>query len=356
MQPTVPPANLIKRLKKGELLFSEGERSSSMYLVTSGAIRLFMRKGSSNVEVDTVRSGQILGELAFLDGNPRSLSGEALTPCELVEISGATFLETLAKAPEWLKILLKTVVGRLRTADARLRQLEAANQGIDYNFKPGGTGKRIFYQYLSWHEFMKVCAAIQLEALRAGKSDVEGVEVFVQNITLYAHSVFGVPSSKVDCSIEILENMNLATRFSEKTQQKARFKEIPFLDRLIRYLIEENRLEPSKRHQISERGLAIMKMIAPVIPQLPVNPTTGSVTVNLIEVSQSVVAAQPGEKGFRPDDVMELIQVGFMGPLQANSATEVLSTLIPTAFLDQIRFLEPVFAIHALNLQKSKVS
>src|SRR4051812_20014532 len=117
----------ILRLKKGQLLFSEGERSRAMYLLQSGMIRLYLKKGESTVEIDTIRAGQILGELAFLDGNPRSVSGEALTECELVEISGTMFLDVLSKAPSWLKILLKTVVARLRAANTRIRQLESAS-------------------------------------------------------------------------------------------------------------------------------------------------------------------------------------------------------------------------------------
>src|SRR5437016_4773544 len=93
------------RLAKGQLLFSEGDKSRAMYLLKSGSIRLFMKRGNSDIEIDIIRSGQILGELAFLDGNPRSVSGEALTDCELVEISGPAFMEVLGKAPEWLKIL-----------------------------------------------------------------------------------------------------------------------------------------------------------------------------------------------------------------------------------------------------------
>src|SRR4051812_22223696 len=109
------------QLKKGELLFSEGEKSRAMFLVKSGAIRLFAKRGTSDVEIETIRSGRLLGELAFLDGNPRSVSGEALTDCELVEVSGPTFVEVLHKTPDWLKILLKTIVQRLRAATARIR-------------------------------------------------------------------------------------------------------------------------------------------------------------------------------------------------------------------------------------------
>ncbi len=348
--------NKVRLLQRGELLFSEGEKSRSMYLIKKGAIRLFMKKGNSNVEVDTVREGQILGELAFLDGNPRSLSGEALGPCELIEISGDTFLETLAKAPEWLKILLKTVVGRLRTTNSRLRQLEAANQGIEYSAKPGSGSRRVFYQYLSWHEFMKVCSAIQLESLRAGKSSDEGHEVYVQNINIYAHTIFGVPTSKVDCVIEILETMKLAKTFTENKVLKAKFQNLQFLDDMVRYLIEENRLEPSKRHQVSERAYAIMKMIEPELSLHQIDPATGRVTINLIDANQRAMTSEPGSKGFKIDELGELVQVDLITALKANSASEVLTTADPKHFKDQLRYLSVVFAMNALNVQKSRVA
>src|SRR3954469_11463229 len=106
------PGPQTRRLKKGETLFAEGENSRAMYYVKSGMIRIFKKKGDSSIEIDTIRSGQILGELAFMDGNPRSASGEALTDCELTEISGPTFQAVFNQMPEWLKILLKTIVGR----------------------------------------------------------------------------------------------------------------------------------------------------------------------------------------------------------------------------------------------------
>ena len=142
--PAPAPGPQTRRLKKGELLFSEGENSRAMYFLKAGMIRLFKKKGDSNIEFDTVRSGQVLGELAFLDGNPRSASGEALTECELVEISGPTFQEVLARMPDWLKIMLKTVVGRLRTASTRIRQLEQASTAFDYSDKDGNVPRITF--------------------------------------------------------------------------------------------------------------------------------------------------------------------------------------------------------------------
>ena len=77
--------------------------SRSMYFLKSGMIRIFKKKGDSQIEIDTIHAGQIIGELAFLDGNPRSAGGEALTDCTLVDISAQNFIETMAKLPDWMK-------------------------------------------------------------------------------------------------------------------------------------------------------------------------------------------------------------------------------------------------------------
>ena len=93
-----PPQKKI-HLKKGDLLFKEGDGSRSMFFLKSGIIRIFKKKGDSDIEIEMIHSGQVLGELAFLDGNPRSASGEAMSPCELIEISGETFTQTLKIMP-----------------------------------------------------------------------------------------------------------------------------------------------------------------------------------------------------------------------------------------------------------------
>src|SRR3954469_5730148 len=169
------PGPQTRRLKKGETLFAEGENSRAMYLIKSGMIRIFKKKGDSNIEIDTVRAGQILGELAFLDGNPRSASGEALTECELVEISGPTFQLVLGNMPDWLKLLLKTVVGRLRTASTRIRQLETASTAYDYSEKDGK--RAAHYVYLSPNDVLKIASGLLLVASRNGTAVGTGVDI-----------------------------------------------------------------------------------------------------------------------------------------------------------------------------------
>ncbi len=318
-----------------------------MYLIKSGSIRLFTKKGGTSVEIDTIRSGQILGELAFLDGNPRSLSGEALGDCDVVEISGPAFLDVLSKAPEWLKILLKTVVGRLRTANTRLRQLESANTTLNYS----DTGKRTNFQFLSLIEFSKACSTVILEAIQSNSPSPEGVVVSLDTMGYYANNVFGLPISKMECSLDILQEIAIAKRFEEKGVPKAKIQDLKTIDSIIRIMIEENKLEQSRRHEPTVRSHNIMQFIAQTLPKFTPDPKTGVSTINLIEVKK-FADTNTGREAFKLDELSELIRMEFITSPKTFSAEVVTTTLKPDLFMSQIKYIKTIYAIKALNEQK----
>ena len=340
-----------RRLKKGEVLFSEGENSRAMYFMKSGMIRLFKKKGDSNIELDTVHSGQVLGELAFLDGNPRSASGEALTECELVEISGPTFQEVLARMPDWLKIMLKTVVGRLRTASTRIRQLEQASTAFDYSDKDGK--RAAHYVYMSSTDAMKIASGILLVASRNGKPADGGAEVRIGLVQRYVNQIMGVPVAKITTFLDVLAQAGVAAVTEEAAGTHVVLKDADFLEHLIAYLNEENLVEPSKRHDLSVRGFLIMSLIAKNMGRYPKNDVTGSSTVNLAEIRKLETPAG-GKEPFRMEEFPELVKLGYSTNIDAKSATEALIQVKPEAFLQAYRYQRVVIALNAVNEQKRK--
>jgi CRP-like cAMP-binding protein len=340
-----------RRLKKGEVLFNEGENSRAMYFIKSGMIRIFKKKGDSNIEIDTIRAGQVLGELAFLDGNPRSASGEALTECELTEISGPTFQETLMRMPDWLKIMLKTVVGRLRTASTRIRQLEQASTAFDYSDKDGK--RAAHYVYMSSIDAMKIATGILLVAARNGAKVEGGSEVRIGLVQRYVNQIMGVPVAKITTFLDVLAQSGVATVTEEATGTRVVLKEPDFLEQLVAYLNEENLVEPSKRHDLSVRGFLIMSLIAKHIHRYPKNEATGSSTVNVAEVRKLETPAG-GKEPFRMEEFPELVKLGYSTNIDAKSATEALVQIKPEAFLQAYRYQRVVIALNAVNEQKRK--
>ncbi|GEO80571.1 cyclic nucleotide-binding domain-containing protein [Pararhodospirillum oryzae] len=84
----------VHALPAGALIMAAGDETTSLYLIDSGRITVFRDIGSEGGErvLATLSAGAILGEMALLDGQPRSASARAETDCRLTEIDPAKIL------------------------------------------------------------------------------------------------------------------------------------------------------------------------------------------------------------------------------------------------------------------------
>lgn len=117
-------SNGLVRILRGEHLFHEGQVPGAMYLIRKGRMRVYRKEGGVEIDLEVLEENQIIGELSFLDGSLRSASAQAVVDTVLVKISGPAFTKTLDGLPDWLKILLRTLCQRLRTANSKIRALE----------------------------------------------------------------------------------------------------------------------------------------------------------------------------------------------------------------------------------------
>lgn len=108
-------------LQPDDILLREGEESSVMYYLNQGSLAIFKRKGNNEQQIGTIYSGELVGEMSFLDKQPRSATVKAITECELVIIKGEKLEELLDKLPKWYRVLLVTLTERLRKANARIK-------------------------------------------------------------------------------------------------------------------------------------------------------------------------------------------------------------------------------------------
>lgn len=108
-------------LEPEEYLIHEGEESTQMYFLQSGTMAVFKRKGDSTIQIGTIYSGEVVGEMSFLDKEPRSASVKAISDCVLTAIPSEKFEKTLNALPAWYKALVHTLLDRLRRANSRIR-------------------------------------------------------------------------------------------------------------------------------------------------------------------------------------------------------------------------------------------
>lgn len=85
-----------RRYGPGEKVFDQGDAGSSMYVVTSGAVQIFLPAKSEDeqrVVLKDARTGEYFGELSLFDDKPRSASVEATVETTLLELTREEFGE-----------------------------------------------------------------------------------------------------------------------------------------------------------------------------------------------------------------------------------------------------------------------
>lgn len=336
-----------KKLMKGDLLFKEGDVSNAMYLIRSGSIRIFKRKGDSQIEIDTLRAGQILGEMAFLDGNPRSASAEALHETELFEISKSIYDSTMVQVPEWLKVLLKAIVARLRSTTTKLKNLETSSSEMNY-----ADGRRVF-TFLSVHDALKLASAVLLAGAQSKEEGVDGKKIKLTSLERYANQVMGIPIAKVTGFVDVLKNSSILT-ISDPAKEMS-LKDPLLLEMFIHYACDENLLEPTKRHEIGLRAFLVMGMITKHLEKFPKDASTGNSTVNLSAIKK-IESETAGKEAFRLEDFEDLVRVGYASALKVLSAEEQTTILNPDSFKKFYRIQMVLKTIEAVNDEKQRAA
>ncbi|MEO6418705.1 MAG: cyclic nucleotide-binding domain-containing protein, partial [Polyangiaceae bacterium] len=82
-----------KSFKQGDTVFAKGDPGSSMYIVLSGAVQIFLPadKEAPLVVLNDLRTGEYFGELSLFDAKPRSASVEAVVDTVLLKLTREVF-------------------------------------------------------------------------------------------------------------------------------------------------------------------------------------------------------------------------------------------------------------------------
>src|SRR6188768_1275459 len=105
-------------LRRGEILFSEGDDGNQLYVVTEGKIKLGRTSpdGRENL-LAILGPGQMFGELSLFDPGPRSATVTAVTDAAFASLSHEDPLRWLEVRPVVARGLLTQLAGRLRKAN-----------------------------------------------------------------------------------------------------------------------------------------------------------------------------------------------------------------------------------------------
>jgi CRP/FNR family transcriptional regulator, cyclic AMP receptor protein len=117
----VSAVSVARRFEGGEVVFREGDTGDSCYVVRSGVARAIRHHSDGrSITLAHFTAGDIFGELAMFDDEPRSATVEVIEDTEVIAIPGRDMQRLVGEHPELGVKLIAALAQRLRATNERL--------------------------------------------------------------------------------------------------------------------------------------------------------------------------------------------------------------------------------------------
>ena len=133
----------LRSYDQGDIIVTEGEEGSSLFLIVSGSVKVFTRTtDGSNLPLAELGPGDFFGEVSLLSGRPRTATITAGTEVSAIELDGSEVDRIAKKHPEVREVLedfcnrraaetVEAVIRRLRGGSAEPDQEDPTLTGSD---------------------------------------------------------------------------------------------------------------------------------------------------------------------------------------------------------------------------------
>ena len=115
----------------GEYIFREGESAVFAYIVKSGYVEITKRSAAGEQVLAELAPPTIFGEMALIDGNPRSAGARAKGDTVVTEVTEESFLTYLQQNPQAAVRIMKTISENLRASNQLVAKYERSVDGND---------------------------------------------------------------------------------------------------------------------------------------------------------------------------------------------------------------------------------
>jgi CRP-like cAMP-binding protein len=113
-----------RRFRRGEVIFHIGDPGDALFVIVDGEVKISLPSETGDEAIlATLRVGDVFGELALLDGAPRSASATAISATETVVLPRDKFRELIATEAGVRDALLASIAGELRRLTTHVEEL-----------------------------------------------------------------------------------------------------------------------------------------------------------------------------------------------------------------------------------------
>lgn len=113
-----------RRTRRGTVIFAKGDPGTSLIAILSGSVKIMAPSPDGGEAIlNVIHEGEFFGEIALLDGRPRTADAVAMTDCELIVIDRRDFVPFVRSHPEVALKLIEVLCARLRWSSEHFEEV-----------------------------------------------------------------------------------------------------------------------------------------------------------------------------------------------------------------------------------------
>lgn len=338
----------IRVLKPGEVLFNQNEKADSLYIIQKGQIRLFVPKGRGFVDIAILRSGEVIGEMAYFDelANKRSCSAAAIVTTEVVEISFNAFGKALQGLNPWFKTIVTTLADRLRKTNEKVKQLETNSVGFG---KDGKVSEYVFFHNV---DVVKMLSLMLLLMKTYGELVNNRLQFHYDQIKTYGIEIFNIPEIKFEEFLPLLVKSQIIEIGPDvnKFMKIISVKNIEILKIVMFFFNTQRMIADDKRMNISPRCEKILEKA--YLQMLP-NENEFKEGVGILNLSAVLSALKEEKYIVTEGDFADAITGGLADDIVVGDGNRLISKVNYTKLKKMLPCIRLTNAVAELNKIKS---
>jgi CRP-like cAMP-binding protein len=117
-----------RKIPRGTTIFAKGDPGTGLLGVVAGSVKISVASADGrDIVLNIIQRGEIFGEIALLDGHPRTADAIAVSDCELVTIERREFMQFLRNQPEIMLQFVEILCTRLRRTSEQVQDVTFLN-------------------------------------------------------------------------------------------------------------------------------------------------------------------------------------------------------------------------------------
>ena len=117
-----------RKVARGATIFAKGDPGTGLMGVLTGSVKVSVASAEGkDIVLNIFREGEIFGEIALLDGRPRTADATAMSDCELIVIERRDFVPFLSSHPDVTIKFIEILCSRLRRTSEQVQDVTFLN-------------------------------------------------------------------------------------------------------------------------------------------------------------------------------------------------------------------------------------